>query len=281
MAVGIRDLVGRLRGVASRHPEVVFLAVVRSVARRGFSAHDIDVAVKLSGGRKYDVLARLAAEISRELGVPDDRVDIIDLDRADPEIKAEVARSPIIVVDRGYYGELVREVERVFREYGEYRELSLREWLGSRDPTSIDALVVKRRLDFVRSEAGFLREHVLSKSAGEVKASPLLSRVLERSYQLIVEALVDVARHIVSSMGWGPCFTAQEYVEKLAERGVIHRELADEIARRVRIRNIIIQRYLDVDHEHLYRDAAKLIELAAEFERHVVDFIRRQARGAH
>jgi len=265
----------RLRSLAGKYPSVAFLAITGSLARRGFSTHDLDVAVKVSERRgKYETLASLIADISEILGVPEDLIDVIDLDRADPEVKASVVRGSIVIIDRGYYRELVREVEEVFREYGEYRELSIREWLLSRNPTSVDPAVVKRRLDFARSEARFLREHVLGRPLDEVRGSPVLSRLLERGYQLIVEALVDVARHLVSSMGWGPCFTARDYIVELAERGVIPRELAEELVKRIRLRNIIVHRYLDVDYEELYSDAPKLIAAAEEFERCVVRFLR-------
>jgi len=267
--------IGRLRSLVHKYPEVVFLAVAGSVAGRGFSAHDVDVAVKLSGTcRKYDVLISLLGDISRILRVPEDRIDLIDLDRADPEVKLSVLRGSIIVIDGGYREELVREVEETYLEHSEYSRLSLNEWLWSEDPTSINMAVVKRRLDFVRAEIGFLMEHVLQKPLDEIRGSPVLSRVLERSYQLIIEALIDVARQIVSSMGWKPCFTATEYIERLAEHGAIPRELAGEIVKRIRLRNIIIHRYLDVDYGEMYSDASKLIAVAKEFEKHVVKFIR-------
>jgi len=274
---GVEGLVERLKSVAGKHPEVVFLAVTGSIARRGFSSHDVDIAVKLCGASgKYDVLAELVGEISEALSVPEEYIDVIDLDRADPEIKAEVVRSSVIVVDRSYYGRLVREVEEVYSEYGEYRELSAGEWLRSEDPTTIDPAVVKRRLDFIRSEVDFLRGHVLARSPEEVKGSPILSRVLERSYQLIIEAMIDAARQIVSAMGWGPCFTASEYVERLAEHSVIPEGLAGEVIRRIRLRNIIIHRYLDVDYDELCNDIHKLVEIAGEYERRIADFLKRQ-----
>lgn len=88
--------------------------------------------------------------------------------------------------------------------------LSIREWLSSRDPTSVDLEVVKRRVDFIKSEASFLEEYVLSKSPSEVEGSPVLRRLLERGYHPIVEALLDVCRRIAPPMVGGPCFTARE-----------------------------------------------------------------------
>jgi len=282
--VGVNLSVGvveGLREIARKHPEVIFLAITGSVARKGYSEHDVDVAVKLgvdSKPRKYDVLAALISEISSILCVPEESVDIIDLDRADPEVKAEVVKNSIVVIDKGYYRKLVNELGNTLNEYGEYRELSIREWLSSEDPTTIDLGLIKRRFDFIRSEVSFLKEYVLTKDVDEVRGSPVLSRVLERSYQLLIEALVDISRHIVSVMGWGPCFTASEYVSRLAQHNVIPRELADEVVKRVRLRNIIIHRYLDIDYEELYNDAQKLIGLTKEYEKYVAIFLRKHTQ---
>jgi len=141
-------------------------------------------------------------------------------------------------------------------------------------PTSIDVSVIKHRFDFVKSEIEFLENHILGKSAGEVKSSPILSRALERSYQLIVEALANIARHIVSSMSWSPCFTASECIKRLAEKNVIPEQLAEELVRRVKTRNILIHRYLEADYDELFSDTPKLIDLARNFERHVAGFLR-------
>jgi len=134
--------------------------------------------------------------------------------------------------------------------------------------------MIKRRFDFVKSEAEFLENYILGKPVDEVKNSPILSRALERSYQLIVEALVDIARHIVSSKGWSPCFTASECIKRLSEKKAIPEDLAEELVRRIKTRSILIHRYLEVDYEELFIDALKLVDLARRFEKHIVEFLR-------
>jgi len=86
--------------------------------------------------------------------------------------------------------------------------------------------------------------------------------------------LADIARRIASSMGWDPCFTASECIERLAEKDVIPQQLAEELVRRVKTRNILVHRYLEVDYGELFNDTSKLIDLARRFERHVAGFLR-------
>jgi len=271
----LRERLGRVRGLA-------FAAIIGSVARRGYSHHDVDVAVKARAEDKYSVLLDVLDAVSEALGVSADRVDLVDLDRADLDLKRAVLEGGVVLVDRGYLGQLAREVARRYPEYHEYRELSLREWLSSSDPSSVDAGVVKRRLDFIRSEVEFMEQYVLSRSAEEVRGSPVLRRLLERGYQLVVEAMVDVCRHVASAKGWGPAFSARDFVERCVERGVLSAEVGREVARAIALGNIIVHRYLDVDYERLYAEARGLARLAREFERQVVEFVRadlRRARG--
>jgi len=42
--------------------------------------------------------------------------------------------------------------------------------------------------------------------------------------------------------------------------------LPEEVVERIRLRNITVQRYLDLSYEELYSDARELITLACEFE---------------
>jgi predicted nucleotidyltransferase len=50
-------------------PEVVFAALFGSLATRGSSGHDIDIAVKVKDGDKYTTLARLFEELSTSVPV--------------------------------------------------------------------------------------------------------------------------------------------------------------------------------------------------------------------
>jgi len=68
----------KLRVLAGRYPSIAFLAITGSVARKGISAHDLDVAVKLSERRgKYETLESLLADISEILDISEDLIDII------------------------------------------------------------------------------------------------------------------------------------------------------------------------------------------------------------
>jgi len=277
MSVGRRldreEVVAKLHQLLASFPEVVFAALFGTIATKGFSNHDADIAVKVEAEDKYTTLATLVKKASEALGV-EEAIDIADLDRADPTLKARVLEEGIVIVDRkGFREKLLRELSQIPPDYWEHANLSLEEWLRSDNP-SIDAGAVKARIDFIKSEVEFLEEYVISKSVAEVKSSPILRRLLERGYQLIVEALIDVCRHVASAKGWRTAGTAKDYILECMRHGVIKATLAEELTRHTTLRNIIIHRYLAIDYERLYEEARRLLKHVEEFEKYVREFIR-------
>jgi len=72
-----------------------------------------------------------------------------------------------------------------------------------------------------------------------------LQRMTERSLQVMVEVVVDIAERIIARKNAGPAATAAEAMEKLVELGVI--ESAKPYADMVRFRNLIIHQYEEID----------------------------------
>jgi uncharacterized protein YutE (UPF0331/DUF86 family) len=74
----------------------------------------------------------------------------------------------------------------------------------------------------------------------------------------------DVALHIVAASGTTAPDTYAEALVRLGGIGVIPSDLADRLAAAVRLTNILVHGYLDVDHGRLY-DELGWIEEAATF----------------
>ncbi len=276
----LREVIEKIKDVVKDLDGLAFLAIIGSIASRGFSIHDVDLAVKvLEGWDKLDVICKLVLRLSEALKVPEDRIDVIDLDKADLEIKARTLREGVVIVDRGYLNELRREVESNYFEHRNYLKLSIREWIQGSDPSSIDLTIIKRRLDFIKEEVEFLENNVFTRSFEEVISSPIFKRVLERSFQLIVEAMIDVCRHISSAKGWLREYTAREAIRQCGIHGVIGERLCEELLKMMVLRNIIVHRYLDIDYQELYGQTKRLIALAREFEKNIIEYLRRETHN--
>lgn len=261
-----------------RNIEEVNLAVLfGAIVEEGSSAHDVDLAIGVKqGADRPRTLSSVIVSISRALEVFEDRIDVIDLDRAEIDLKREIIKSGRVLLDReDQWEKLVQEVTAKSPAYSELRDLSVREWLSSNDPSSIDAEVIKRRMEFVKREVDFLRSRVISENFEDVKESPELKRLLERGFHLTVEAMLDTCRHIVSAKGWGPAYTYADHVEKMKEEGGLPEEVGSKLIAFISIRNIIVHRYLDVDYEELYIKSKELAELSEKFETCVTDLLKK------
>jgi uncharacterized protein YutE (UPF0331/DUF86 family) len=68
-------------------------------------------------------------------------------------------------------------------------------------------------------------------------------------YTLItaIEACVDIAQHLCSSEGWGPPADNGDAVRLLARHRVLDADHADQLARAVGFRNVLVHEYVAVD----------------------------------
>lgn len=269
-------LLDQLRRTISGVEGLEFAALFGSLVAKGQSYHDVDIVVKASGEDKYSLFCKLIDSLSRTLGVGEEQIDLVDLDRANLAIKGEIVKSGIVLVDRSdYKRRLIGELDAKYIEYDEIQNLSIREWLNARNPGKINLKIIKRRIDFIKNELQFLRGNVLNYDLESVKGSPILQRLMERSFHLIVETMLDVCRHIISIMGWGPALSYSDIVEICFKHGAIDDGLRAKILNGVRLRNIIIHRYLEVDYEKLYEKSRELETVVGEFELQILRLIRK------
>ena len=85
-----------------------------------------------------------------------------------------------------------------------------------------------------------------------------------RHAQLLAQGCADIALHILAASGASAPETYAEALTALGASGVIPTALAERLAGAVRLRNILVHGYLDIDHGRLF-DELGWIEDAAEF----------------
>lgn len=68
-------------------------------------------------------------------------------------------------------------------------------------------------------------------------------------YRLVVavEAMIDVAEHVIASEGLRPATSFADSFQSLTESAWIDAELADALADAARFRNLLVHQYADVD----------------------------------
>lgn len=228
---------------------------------------DVDVAVLLRDN-DWRKLGELHGKIAKILGVLEDRVDVVDLSGASLALKLRVLRDGVKLVDRAdNESELRRDI--VWR-YPDAKRLSddiFDEKLRTLNCDEVDRESVKSRIDELMECVAVLEREVLSKSVDDVAASPVLIDVLENRVRKAIECMLDVCKHVVAVKKLGLPETYRDVVALLERNKLITSEVARDLTDYAGLRNLIIHRYLEVDHEKLYQAVKRLGDVAKQFIR--------------
>ena len=74
---------------------------------------------------------------------------------------------------------------------------------------------------------------------------------VEHGLQTLLEACLDIARHIVSANAWGIQAMARDYFILLGKKKVISQGLADKLAEAMSVRNRLVHEYGQISKEKL------------------------------
>jgi len=228
----------------------------------GGSLSDMDVAVLLRVS-SFEEALRVQREVAKALMLPEDRVDVVDLSKAPVSLRHTVLKEGVKVLDRGGFEESVAsEVHALYPETRFLATDGLRGLAGSGDSMNLNIDLVNRRVTVLRGEVAYLRE-VLARPIDEVVGDEHLRRAFERAVEVSIEAMLDVCRHVVAALGLGLAETYADYVNMLVEREKVPKDLGENLLRLVRWRNMLVNRYVEVDYRELHREALMLLEEAA------------------
>jgi uncharacterized protein YutE (UPF0331/DUF86 family) len=92
----------------------------------------------------------------------------------------------------------------------------------------------------------------------------------ERHAQLLAQAAADIALHILAGTGTSAPETYAEALSALGTAAVIPEPVAARLAQAVRLRNILVHDYLDIDHGRFFDELGWIEsteELAAAVDR--------------
>ena len=86
-------------------------------------------------------------------------------------------------------------------------------------------------------------------------ADTILFHATTRMLQISIEAILDIAQHIVARNHLGTPKTYREAIELLAGVGIVSEEQLPTLLRMIRFRNRVVHQYDDVSREEVYKIA--------------------------
>lgn len=133
----------------------------------------------------------------------------------------------------------------------------------------IDKETIQSRISEILRCIATLEEEILNKPVEMVIKSRLHRITMERSVHVIIEAMLDICRHIVAVKKLGLPTTYKELVKLVADNDLIPKSIASQIEEYVVLRNILVHRYLQIDYEALYQEAGKLVATVKTFVEYI------------
>lgn len=82
-----------------------------------------------------------------------------------------------------------------------------------------------------------------------------------------IEAVLDIAHHLLASELWGPAEDSAGAVRLLARHGVLEADLAERLASATGFRNLLVHGYAEVDDDRVVAHLDDLGDLAAFIDR--------------
>lgn len=116
-----------------------------------------------------------------------------------------------------------------------------------------DADLLEKKLAFIET---CLRELRSLANADAIERDVKERRFVEHTLQIGVQAVQDVASHVVSDERLGEPRTNQELFSLLAESGWLSQDLASKMRAAVGFRNVLVHGYTAVD-VHIIRDVVE------------------------
>ena len=249
-----------VKKVLEKDENVLLAYLFGSVARNNTQpVSDVDVAV-LFMDDSLEKQADTLWKIAKALHIPEDKIDLVNIGRAGIYLKYNILSQGIKFVDKGFEGELIRELVEHYPEAKKDFDVALKAWL--KDP-SIYKAVVSKRIDEVQKNAAIIRERYANRSVEWVLDDAIRALALERAVERIVGAMMDICRHVVSAKGLGLIETYAEYPLRLVQHQLMPKALAEKVAELIKLRNVLAHRYLEVDYTKLHKKAKEIAERVA------------------
>lgn len=112
----------------------------------------------------------------------------------------------------------------------------------------VDSDLIRRKLADLDLYVSQLSEYRLL-TADEYRRDWKTQRIVDRTFQIAIEACVDVATHVIADRGLRVPATYAEAFAVLGETGLLDRQSTDALVRMAGFRNVLVHEYTRVNPE--------------------------------
>lgn len=124
-------------------------------------------------------------------------------------------------------------------------------------------------------------EHILSYMEENIQyyesqknwLNPIEKLALERITHTLVESVLDVGNHMIDGFIMRDPGSYEDIIDILEDEKVVEKKAADELREVIRLRKVLVQAYIEVEHQHLLDVMDKNLEGLKTFPEYVRKYL--------
>lgn len=139
--------------------------------------------------------------------------------------------------------------------------------------SKINKELILRKINFITRDLKEL-ERFQNYSFKEIAKDYDKHKVIERIIEVIINEALDINQHIIaeSYLGEAPFDYKQSFL-KLVELDILPEKFAEEIAKSVGLRNILVHRYHELDEKMFYQSIKNCLQQYKQYCEYVFSFL--------
>lgn len=136
---------------------------------------------------------------------------------------------------------------------------------------AIDEKTIKHLLEYLEGEIKIIHESRVTKEV--LDKEEILSDATKHRMQVAVEAVINIAEHIVAGLNLGKPEFAKELFPLLVKAEIMNEDLSQRLQNAVGLRNILVHMYREVNLGILAESATTGLDDLREFAKKVDEFL--------
>lgn len=276
---GVQRLATLGEALRDQFPEILALYLFGSNARgRASRASDIDLAIFTDPVKPLTTCPSLSSYGMVTRFLQTDQVDLLWLNQAPLLLQWEVVRTGILLFarDEVAVAEFVETVARDARDASTYarrcqtwyRTFLTQAYLHKRNGPMIDVRRILDKIDYIRNTARPVLEQLAALEPDSFINDPIVLGAAKYYLQSAVEAMLDMANHVMARSGLGTFETHAKTFDVLADHGLLRRDYLDTYRQMIGLRNRLVHVYDDIDPAILQQILVRDLD---DFDRFIED----------
>lgn len=142
----------------------------------------------------------------------------------------------------------------------------------------LDYPLIAKKMQLLDSYLDELRPFVADFSSDDILSDSFKYHTLERLFQLVIDTMIDVNRHIIKNKHFGAPDDLESTFQLLGEKKVLEEAFAFKISPVVGVRNMIVHRYEKLDRNKFVQNVKSNFSDFANYIKQIRQFVEKEKK---